>query len=30
MNEPDQRIRDALLDATEARDSSYAPYSGFK
>ena len=30
MSEPDQRIRDAILDATAARDSAYAPYSGFK
>ena len=30
MNELDQRIRDALLEATEAKDSAYAPYSGFK
>lgn len=30
MNEPDQRIRDAILDATQARDCAYAPYSGFK
>ena len=30
MKDPDKRIRDAILDATEARDSAYAPYSGFK
>lgn len=30
MSEHDQRIRDAILDATEAQDLSYAPYSGFK
>jgi cytidine deaminase len=26
----DPRVRDALRDATEARDLAYAPYSGFK
>lgn len=26
----DPRVKDALLDAKEARDSAYAPYSGFK
>lgn len=30
MSESDQRIRDAILDATAARDLAYAPYSGFK
>ena len=30
MNEVDQRIRDAVLDATAARGLAYAPYSGFK
>jgi len=30
MDQSDQRVRDALHDATKARDLAYAPYSGFK
>lgn len=30
MKESDPRIRDAILDATQAQELAYAPYSGFK
>jgi cytidine deaminase len=30
MQELDPRVRDALHDATAAKETSYAPYSGFK
>lgn len=30
MKDLDNRVRDAILDASEAREAAYAPYSGFK